>query len=91
MSREWETFEEIVCDRQAEIEANQIIETYVMDHETYERIYVKAIISKDPTRLPDGEKLWVRDFSGKLKPEYWAIKIVEVQSPISSALLREDV
>jgi len=90
MSREWETFEEIVLDRQAEIEANQVIETYVMDHETYERIYVKAIISKDPTKLPDGEKLWVRDFSGKLEPECWAIKIVEKQSPISAALLGED-
>lgn len=84
MSREWETFEEIVYDHQAEIDANQIIETYVMDHETYERVYVKAIICKDPAKLPDGEKLWVRDFTGKLRPEFWAIKIVEEQSPPSS-------
>jgi len=77
MSKEWETFEEVIYDRQGEIETGQIIETYVVDRETYERVYVKAMICKDPSRLPDGDKLWVRDFKGKLKPEVWAIKIVE--------------
>ena len=81
LTREWETQVEIVWEQEKEIESGKIIETYVFDHETYERVCVKAIISKDPSRLPNGEKLWVRDFKGKLQPEPWAIKIIERQVP----------
>ena len=81
MTKEWETQVEIVYEQEKEIEAGEVIDTYVFDPETYERVYVKAIISKDPARLPDGEKLWVRDLKGKLQPEPWAIRIIERQAP----------
>lgn len=81
MTREWETQVEIVYEQEKEIEAGEMIETYVFDHETYEKVYVKAIISKEPARLHDGERLWIRDFKGKLQPEPWAIKIIETQEP----------
>lgn len=81
MTKGWETHMEIVLEQEKEIEAGEVIETYVFDSETYERIYVKAKISKDPARLPDGETLWVRDFKGQLEPHPWAIKIIERQEP----------
>lgn len=81
MSKEWETQFEILYEQQKEIEAGDTIETYVFDRETYERVYVKAIISKDPARLPDGDILWVRNLKGKVEPQPWAIKVIERQAP----------
>lgn len=81
MSKVWETQLEIVYEQQKEIEAGEVIETYVFDKETYEQVYVKAIISKDPAKVPEGDILWVRDLKGKLYPQPWAIKIIETQPP----------
>jgi len=81
LSKEWETQFEILYEQQKEIEAGDTIETYVFDRETYERVYVKAIISKDPARLPDGDILWVRNLKGKVEPQPWAIKVIERQAP----------
>ena len=81
MTKEWEIHYEVVYEQEKEIEAGDVIETYIFDPETYERVYVKAIISKDSAKLPDGEKLWVRNFKGHLESEPWAIKILEKQAP----------
>lgn len=77
----WETQLEILFEQQAAIDAGDPIETYVFDKESYEQVYVKAVISKDPMKLPGGDVLWVRDLKGKLFPQPWAIKIIERQSP----------
>jgi hypothetical protein len=90
-NREWETMDEVLYGYERKIDANEVIETYIVDHETYERMDVKAIISRDPTKLPDGEKLWVRDFKGRLKPEPWSIKIVEVLTPSSSVNMGDSI
>ena len=77
----WETQLEIVYEQQAAIDAGDPIETYICDKETYEQVFVKAIISKDPAKISDGDVLWVRDLKGKLLSQPWAIKIIERQSP----------
>jgi hypothetical protein len=77
----WETQLEIMFEQQKEIEAGEVIETYIFDKETYEQVYVKAIVSKNPASLPEGDVLWVRDLKGKLFNEPWAIKIIERQPP----------
>ena len=78
---EWESMMEIVDDHEKEIEEGIPFETYVFNHETLERRYVKAIISKLPEKLPGAEKLWMVDFKGKMEAEPWAIKIIEEIAP----------
>ena len=81
MNTEWEIHEEVIYEQQSQIEAGGLISTYVFDHETYERKYVKAIISKAPEKLSEAERLWVRDLKGKLLQQPWAIKIVKEEPP----------
>lgn len=38
---------------------------------------VKAILSSDPDKLPEGDILHVRSWIGVLYPQTWAIKIVQ--------------
>ena len=76
---EWETHIEIIFEQEQEIDSGEAIDTYVYDRETYETIYCRAIISKDPSKLPDGEILWVRNFKGQMEEEPWAIKMLEIK------------
>ena len=39
--------------------------------------YVKAMIFRDPGKMPDGDVLWLRWQRGRLYPKPFAIKIVE--------------
>ncbi|MFC1964141.1 hypothetical protein ACFLV1_02030 [Chloroflexota bacterium] len=48
----------------------------IKDHETLERIYVKAQFCKDPSKLPDGEVLWVRNYTEEIIPQSGKIKIL---------------
>ena len=41
----------------------------------YDARNVKAILSSDPRRLPEGDALHVRSWIGVLYPQTWAIKI----------------
>ena len=38
---------------------------------------VKAILTSDPSKLPDGDILHIRSWIGALYPQTWAIKIIE--------------
>ena len=77
MTKGWETHIEVIYEQEKEIEAGKAIETYIYDPETFEKIYCKAIISKDLNKIPDGEPLKVRNFQGQVEPDTWAIKILE--------------
>jgi hypothetical protein len=81
--KEWETHIEIIFEQEKDIDAGKPIDTYVFDRETYETTYCKAIISKDPSKLPDGEKLWVRNFKGQMEEEPWAIKMLETKDTVT--------
>lgn len=39
--------------------------------------YVRALISRDPRKIPDGDILWLRWQRGRLNPEPRSIKILE--------------
>jgi hypothetical protein len=86
---EWELHLEVVYGMDAAIDKGEPIELYIFDRGTYERKYVKAIIQRNPADLPGGEKLWVRDFKGKLMSQPWAIKILEETKPVWESLHRE--
>ena len=43
----------------------------------YNARIVKAILSSDPRRIPEGDVLRVRSWTGVLYPQPWAIKILE--------------
>ena len=38
---------------------------------------VKAVLSSDPAKMPDGDVLHIRSWTGALYPQTWAIKIIE--------------
>lgn len=42
----------------------------------YNAKIVKAILSSKPDKLPDGDTLWVRSWTGVLHPKPWAIKVL---------------
>lgn len=42
----------------------------------YDARYVRAIVSRDPEGLPDGDLLWIRGWVGVLYPNPWRIKIL---------------
>jgi len=77
----WETNLEILRGKDKEVEEAIPFETVVINTENYEYTYVKAIISSDPEKLPDGEGLLVRDFQEILLPDNWRIKILEKKPP----------
>jgi len=43
----------------------------------YENRIVKALVSSSPDKLPGGDILRVRSWTGVLYPQPWAIKIIE--------------
>jgi hypothetical protein len=73
MKKEYDTF----VDTLSQLREGEEIELPIRDCETYEAIVVKAIISKSPEKLPDGDTLWIRFSRGQLSPEPWSIKIIE--------------
>ncbi len=77
----WELHLEVVYGMDEQINSGQPVDIYIFDRGTYERKYVRAIIEKDPAKLPGGEMLWVRNYQGKIEPRPWAIKILEDEKP----------
>ena len=64
----------------AEFESGRVFEmntVEIRDHQTFERIYVKAQLCKDPAKLPDSDVLWVRGYKEEIFPESARIKILE--------------
>jgi len=74
----------------AEFESGHVVEMdniEIKDHETLERIYVRAQFCKDPAKLPDGDVLWVRNYNEDPIPESARIKILEkLSNPYASYL-----
>ena len=42
----------------------------------YDAKLVKAIITSSPDKLPEGDTLWIRSWTGVLHPKPWAIKVL---------------
>ncbi|MBI4288491.1 MAG: phenylphosphate carboxylase subunit gamma [Chloroflexi bacterium] len=59
----------------------------------YDAKIVKAVVSEDPARMPEGDLLWLRSATGVLSAKPWAIQVKgEVKGflnlPPYSSLLR---
>ena len=74
----------------AAFESGQLFEmsnVEIKNHETLERIYVRAQLCKDPVKLPDGDVLWLRDYNEDPLPDPVRIKILEkLPNPYDSYL-----
>ncbi len=82
---EWETLLDTLGDTQEEVDAKisrgEVFDTYLLDAQTYERRYFKFKITKAAKDLPAADKLWVKNFQGKVLPEPWGVTILEESKP----------
>ncbi len=78
---EWEVPLEVLGENEkdiyAKIDAGAVFDAYLLDKQTYQRKYCKFKIAKSAQDLPTADKLWLRDFLGKLLPQAWAVMILE--------------
>jgi hypothetical protein len=77
MREGYEVYKMYLEDYTEEISKGEAIILEVRDLGEFMRKVVKAKVSKDPSELPDGEKLWIRDLNDEIISESWAIKILE--------------
>lgn len=77
MKKEYLTFIPDIKDLIENQEVKLTIKDLTPGPRKYDARIVKAILSSDPGRLPDGDILWVRSWTGVLYPQPWAIKILE--------------
>ena len=47
----------------------------------YDTKLVRAELSRQPDKLPDGDVLWIRSETGRLHSEPWAMKVLEELPP----------
>jgi hypothetical protein len=77
MKKEYATF---IPDIQDLVENEEVILTIkdlTSGPHKYDARIVRAILSSDSGRLPEGDVLHVRSWTGVLYPQTWAIKIIE--------------
>ncbi len=72
---EYVTFTPDIKDLVENQETTLTIKDLTAGRRKYDARIVKAILSSDPTRLPGGDVLHVRSWTGMLYPQTWAIKI----------------
>ena len=66
----------------AELKENEEISLAIRDLTPEQHKYkyntqlVKAILASSPDKLPEGDTLWIRSWTGVLHPKPWAIKIL---------------
>ena len=77
MPKEYQTF----VGAPETLEEGQEIKLAVKDLTPGPRKYdcriVKAVVARDPEKLPGSDVLWLRSLVGRKFPEPWAIKITE--------------
>ncbi len=76
MKREYLTFVPDIKDLTENQELELTIKDLTPGPRKYDARIVRAILSSDPGRLPEGDVLWVRSWTGVPYPQPWAIKIV---------------
>jgi len=76
MKKEYLTFIPDIKDLIENQEIKLTIKDLTPGPRKYDARIVKAILSSDSGRLPDGDILWVRSWTGVLYPQPWAIKVL---------------
>lgn len=80
MRREWVTYVRRISDLD---EGNLAI--FIKDltpgPRKYDTKLVRAELSRNAEKLPDGDTLWIRSETGYLHPQSWSIRILEELPP----------
>ncbi len=79
MKKECDSFVDDPSQLPAEGEVSLVIRELTPEdrRKKYMSRYVRARVSNDPDKLPDGDVLWLRWQMGKPHPKPWAIKVLE--------------
>lgn len=73
MAREYDTY----VDDLSILKEGEEITIAIRELDIFRTRVVKAIVSSSKEALPDGDTLWLRWNLGDLRPEPWAIKVLE--------------
>ncbi len=77
MREGYEIYEAYLDGHEAEVDQGREFAMEVRELATFERLVVRARISKDPAALPGAAKLWVRSYNDEDVLGPWAIQILE--------------
>jgi hypothetical protein len=77
MKKEYQTFTPDIKNLVENEEVKLTIKDLNPGTAKYGAKIVKAILASDPTKLPHGDVLHIRSWTGVLYPQTWAIKIIE--------------
>lgn len=80
MKREYVTFVRRLSDL-SEGKRALFIKDLTPGPRKYDTKLVRAELSRDAARLPDGDTLWIRSETGRLHAQAWSIKVLEELPP----------
>lgn len=76
MKKQFMTFVKDMNELVEDVELALAVRDLAPGRRKYDCKIVKAILVSSPRKLPDGDILWIRSWTGVLYPEPWAIKIM---------------
>lgn len=76
MKKEYVTFVKDLTDLTVDKEITVAIRDLTPGPRKYDCTIVKAFVDNSPGKIPDGDVLWIRSWTGVLHPEPWAIKVI---------------
>jgi len=80
MKREYVTFVRRLSDL-SEGKRALFIKDLTPGPRKYDTKLVRAELSRDAARFPDGDTLWIRSETGRLQPQPWSMKVLEELPP----------
>jgi hypothetical protein len=73
----YEVYEGYITEHEQEIAEGKELILEVRDLETFVRMIVKAIVSKEADAIEGGSSLWLKDLNDEIVPKPGSIKILE--------------
>jgi len=73
----YEVYEGYIDNRKAEIAEGKDFIVEIRDLATFERMIVRAVVSREPNSIEGGTPLWVKDFYDEIVATPGTIKILE--------------
>jgi hypothetical protein len=90
MKKEYMTFVEDIKDLAEGQEIELTIRDLTPGPRKYDAKIVRAVVARDPSRLPDADALRVSSWVGVPYPEPWAIKVIGEVSETLAGVPHED-
>ncbi len=73
----YEIYEGYIDDHKDDMKEGKDFIVEIRDLATFERMIVRALVSREPESIEGGTPLWVKDFYDEIIPTPGAIKILE--------------